>query len=103
MKYIKIPVALLLLCVLLLSGCAAPDSTQPQPSTQPETVDWESILAYSEYLEMTKQEQDAFYNSFEDPAEFFTWFDAVKAIYDAQREENHYDGGSIDIGGMSGD
>ena len=99
MKYTQMIAGLLLVCVLLIAGCTAPGETQPATQAK----DWESILAYSEYLEMTKEEQDAFYKSFEDPVEFFAWFDAVKAIYDEQREENHYDGGSIDIGGMSGD
>ncbi len=101
MKYKQIIAGILLICGLLVSGCSAQIPDQTQPETQ--AKDWQSILTYSEYLEMTKQEQDAFYSSFEDPGEFFAWFDAVKAIYDAERQENHYNGGGIDIGGMSGD
>ena len=109
-------IAIVLLC-LLLTGCSykAPPGMNTRPATQPsdgqtqastpdesQGKDWESILTYSEYLEMSKAEQDEFYNSFEDPNEFFAWFDAVKAIYDEERKENQFNGGSIDIGGMSG-
>ena len=96
---------ILLLCVMLCAGCTKPIAPETQPDTQAPTQekDWESILTYSEYLKMTKDQQDAFYNSFEDPNDFFSWFDAAKKIYDEERKENHFDGGSIDVGGKSGD
>ena len=96
--------ALLALCLLVLPGCAekdAQDETTNQSAQGNQEKDWEEILTYAEYLEMSKEEQDDFYASFEDPAEFFKWFDAVKEIYDQYREENQFDGGSIDIGDMS--
>ena len=108
----------LLLCLLVLTGCTpykAPPEINTRPATQPSTEetqtnaseesqgkDWESILTYKEYLAMSKEEQSSFYDSFEDPNEFFSWFNAVKAIYDEERKENQFEGGSIDIGGMSG-
>lgn len=106
MKKMKWIALLLALSLLVLPGCAekdAQDETTNQSAQGNQEKDWEEILTYAEYLEMSKEEQDDFYASFEDPAEFFQWFDAVKAIYDEYREENQYDGGAIDIGGMSGD
>ncbi len=110
MRNVKWIAWLLALCMLVLVGCA---SAQEEPAGSDDqavqgdqndngTKDWEEILTYAEYLKMTKQEQDDFYASFEDPMEFFQWFNAVKAIYDEERKENEFDGGSIDIGGMSG-
>lgn len=78
------------------------NETTTQPTQSEQEKYWEEVLTYAEYLEMTKEEQDDFYTSFEDPAEFFEWFDAVKASYDRYREENQFDGsGSIDLGKVS--
>lgn len=78
------------------------NETTAQPTQSEEEKYWEGVLTYAEYLEMTKEEQDDFYTSFEDPAEFFVWFNAVKASYDRYREENQFDGsGSIDLGKVS--
>lgn len=94
---------------LLLSGCAADvppvETTQPEipetTATQPteQTVNqWEQILTYAEYLEMTAEERTAFSDSFEDSAQFFEWFREVKAIYEEQRKENEMNqGGIIDM------
>ena len=78
------------------------NETTTQPTQSEQEKYWEEVLTYAEYMEMTKEEQDDFYTSFEDPAEFFEWFDAVKASYDRYREENQFDGiGSIDLGKVS--
>lgn len=113
MKKMKWIALLLVLCLLVLPGCGASDPETPAGNenqsvqgnqSENGTKDWEEILTYAEYLNMTKQEQDAFYASFEDPMDFFAWFKAVKAIYDEERKDYEFDGsGSIDIGGMSGE
>ncbi len=120
MKSTKRIVAFLAVCMLILPGCTPevnntwPDkfeTTTTDALVETTTTDapvettsnWEQILTYSEYLAMSKEEQDDFYASFETPQEFFQWFDAVKAIYDEERKENDFDGsGVIDIGGASG-
>ena len=114
MRNTKWLAAFLALCLLILPGCASEEpevidtwpgrfETTTTDAPTETTSEWEKILTYSEYLEMTKEEQDAFYASFEDPKEFFQWFDAVKAIYDEERKENDFDGsGVIDIGDASG-
>ena len=112
--------AAILLCVLLLAGCTPagdryatmntrPDYTEPnwyassEATQESESVQatspWEDILTYAEYLEMSSQERDVFYKSFESVDDFFTWLRETKAVYDARREENQLgQGGSIDMG-----
>lgn len=108
MRNVKWIALILALSLLLLVGCAPGEEVpvgsddQAVQGDQNDSKDWEELLTYAEYLEKSKEEQDAFYASFEDPMEFFEWFDAVKAIYDEERKENEFDGGAIDIGGMSG-
>lgn len=50
--------------------------------------DWEKLLSYAEYLEMTAQERSDFADSFEDSAEFFQWLDAVMEIYEQEQKED---------------
>lgn len=113
MRNTKWIVILLALSLLILPGCAAeepevidtwPGRFETTATAEPAGTEspWEEILTYAEYLEMSKEEQDAFYASFEDPKEFFQWFDAVKAIYDEERKENNFNGDDVlDLGGAS--
>lgn len=56
-------------------------------STEPGN-EWEEILTYAEYLEMTAQERSEFADSFEDSAEFFQWLQVAKAAYEQNRMDN---------------
>ena len=95
-----------LIVFTLLAGCnntKVPDEPFPTFTNGPtdptyDTVRWESILTYKEYLDMTTQERVDFSNSFENAADFHTWYAAVKAAYDAEREENQLGiNGSLDM------
>ncbi len=71
-----------------------PETTKPTLELSP----WEKILTYKQYLEMTTEERNAFYDSFEDPDEFYAWFDEVQAMYEQRRIENQLgNGGSINM------
>jgi hypothetical protein len=62
-------------------------------------------VTYEDYLAMTPDEQQAFYDSFASEDEFFAWFVEAKAAYDAAKDEEHVDvgeDGSIDIGDLVG-
>ena len=117
MKFPGILTALLALC-LLLAGCntykeppeintrppedgtseTTASTTESLGSTE-STVDWESLLTYAEYLEMSAQERSNFADSFESFDEFLQWLNTTKAIYDEQRKENEMNqGGTIDMG-----
>lgn len=72
-------------------------ATAPQPEKRPEDY------TYEEYLAMTGEEQQAFFNSFASPEAFFAWMTAAKAAYDAAQEKIEIgDGGTIDLGDLVG-
>lgn len=58
-----------------------------------------SELTYEEYLEMTPEEQQAYYLSYEKPEDFFAWLNKAKEEYEANQNDIEIGGdGSIDIG-----
>ncbi len=60
---------------------SAPDNAVPDSK-------WEELLSYAEYLQMTAQERYDFKKSFEDPADFSLWLDAVMELYEQAQKEN---------------
>ncbi|MBE6599363.1 MAG: hypothetical protein E7638_07985 [Ruminococcaceae bacterium] len=69
-----------------------PETAAPQAPADPQT------LSYEAYLYMDSAEQQAFINSFNDPAAFFAWLADAKAKYDAENPGFEIgDGGSIDL------
>jgi hypothetical protein len=57
-------------------------------------------LTYEEYLAMTPTQRSEYYNSFEDPKDYFDWFKKAKKEYDdAQDRIKIGEGGNIDLGG----
>lgn len=56
-------------------------------------------VTYADYLAMSQEEQLAYYESFEDPQDFFDWFNEEKAKYDEENKgEELPDDGNIDLG-----
>jgi hypothetical protein len=61
------------------------DTAGGEPTTDPEFPD------FAEYSAMSAEEQEAFFRSFDSPADFFVWYNAAKEKY----QEEHPD---IEIG-----
>lgn len=69
------------------------DTTEDTPENNP------TELTYEEYLAMTPEEQDAFFDQFDSFDAFSAWLSAAKAEYDKNKEEIEVgSGGSIDLG-----
>ena len=59
----------------------------PEKPTEPETAEPEKepeTLSYEAYHSMSAAEQEAHFNSFASPAEFFAWYNAAKDKYLAE-------------------
>lgn len=85
---------------------APPDVTEPNQSQQPtEPESGEKPTApdpeettYEDYLAMTPEEQEVFFDSFPSMEAFMDWHNAAKAEYEDNEEGIIVDGGNINIG-----
>ena len=78
----------LLAAMCLLSACG---TTTKEPT-------------YEEYLNMSGQEQQAWFESFEDPEAFFAWYDQGKAAYDAAQDKVEIgEDGTVDMSEIAGE
>jgi len=88
---------------------AAGETDRPSGSEKPEQPDNDKpeepgndkpdSLSYEEYMAMSPTEQQAYFQSFSNPADFFTWHNNAKAEYDANKNDIEIGaGGSIDLG-----
>ena len=74
-----------------------PEATEPEatdpPATQPTPTDPPEVsLGFAEYLEMSPEEQEDFFTSFEDPQDFFNWLNAAQKQYEETKDQ-------IEVGG----
>lgn len=80
-----------------------PGATEPDMPTQPDEDEESGVLSpaevtYEDYMAMTPEQQQAFYESFPSLQDYIDWFNAAKAAYDASKDDVVVDGGNIDIG-----
>lgn len=64
------------------------DQTQESTNSTESKID----LTYEEYLAMTKEDRQAFFESFESMDEFLIWLDAAKEAYQSSKNDNAIDG-----------
>ena len=70
--------------------------------TENENNPEDSELTYEEYIKLSEQEQTAYFNSFENPQDFFNWFQRAKAKYDEENKgQDVGEDGNIDLGGIT--
>lgn len=74
-----------------------PEATEPEatdpPATQPTPTDPPEVsLGFAEYLEMSPEEQEDFFTSFENPQDFFNWLNAAQKQYEETKDQ-------IEVGG----
>ena len=56
-------------------------------------------MTYEKYNAMSGAEQQAYFNTYSNPMDFFTWYNAAKAEYEASQERIEIGaGGTIDLG-----
>lgn len=84
-----------------------PKETVPSTgeTTQPEIGEEEDspeALTYEEYNAMGGAEQMAYFNSFANPEDFFLWYNAAKAKYEAEHPDIEIADGSINGGDIAG-
>jgi len=53
---------------------------------------------YEKYISMSPEKQQAYFESFDDPNDFFKWYNNAKAEYDKKNAANVVEGDSVDIG-----
>lgn len=68
----------------------------PEVSEEPSVSDKEKT-EYENYMEMSGEEQQKFFESYENPEDFFEWYNAAKAEYDKQNQAVVVEGGSINL------
>lgn len=52
---------------------------------------------YEKYMEMSGEEQQKIFESYENPQDFFDWYNSVKAEYDEKNQAIVVEGGSINL------
>ena len=97
--------AILMVLAMMFSIVACAETTdKPNPSSSstpstPSTPD--QPMTYEKYIAMSGAEQQAFFESFSDPAAFIAWYNTAKAAYDAAQKDNTITGdGNIDLGDL---
>ena len=77
------------------------ETTPTQDITQPEDTTAPALLTYEEYMSLSGAEQMAYYNSFDNPDDFFNWFNVAKTEYDEKQNKVHADeNGNYDLEDM---
>lgn len=75
---------------------------QPQPPVESETGEPPTApdrkTTYEEYMAMTPEQQQDFFESFPSVQAFMEWYNDAKAEYEASKDGIIIDGGDIDIG-----
>lgn len=77
------------------------EETKPTESTEPWELPEAKDVTYELYNAMTGDQQVQFYESFKNPADFFTWYNNAKAVYDAAHPDIEIDGNPIDAGDLA--
>lgn len=82
------------------TGTTTPTTpTTPVTPEKPVTPPAQEEMTYEKYNAMSGAEQQAYFNSFKNPADFFTWYNAAKAAYEASQDRIEIGaGGTIDLG-----
>ena len=65
------------------------------PSTTPDDSDEKT--EYEKYIELSGEEQQKIFESYENPQDFFEWYNKAKAEYDEKNQAIIVDGGSINL------
>lgn len=82
-----------------------PPTTVPPTTVPPTTVSAvpDVLLTYAEFMSLTPAEQQAYFLSFADYADYIAWYNQAKAEYDATKDDVTIEGGgSVDIGDIIG-
>lgn len=82
----------------------------PETPSEPDTPETPTVpfepsgeVTYEMYLAMSGEEQQAYFLTYENPADFFAWLNAGKAEYEAQNPSIEIGGdSSIDLGDLIG-
>lgn len=83
------------------------DGQTEDPTTAPgEPDDGESgnvsSITYEEYMNMSGEDQMAYFESFASVEDYFAWYNEAKAAYDKQNPPIEIEDGSIDLGELMG-
>lgn len=82
-----------------------PEATKPE-STEPESTEPEATapntdvngVSYEDYINMSPEEQMAFFNQFDSMEDFVKWYNEAKAKYDEEHGSVDVGDGDIDMG-----
>lgn len=83
------------------NGSSSSSSSSSASSSGSNADEDDGTVTYEEYIAMSGEEQQNFYNTFAKPEDFFAWYNAAKAEYDANQNYIEVDG-EIDIGDYIG-
>ncbi len=87
------------------SNGSKPDSGKEEgkgEASTPSNPAPDTSLTYAEYIAMTPDQQEAYYQSYSTFEAFSAWYLAAKKEYDANKDSNTIVDGSIDIGEIMG-
>lgn len=85
------------------TGATQPTTGGNTNTTQPTTPKDPAKVTYEDYEAMSGAEQAAFFATFTNPEDFFTWYNKAKEAYEATKDEIILDGTTpIDLGGLIG-
>lgn len=73
-------------------------SSQEDKKKEPVKVPAAGKLTYEQYISMSPEKQEEYFEKFDSEEEFFEWYRDAKAEYDENNKGNVVEGGSIDIG-----
>lgn len=74
------------------------DSGNGSSDKAPSKVPAAGKSTYEQYMAMTPEQQQKYFESFDSEKDFFDWYRKAKAEYDKKNDKNEISGGSIDIG-----
>ncbi|MBR5285012.1 MAG: S-layer homology domain-containing protein, partial [Clostridia bacterium] len=75
------------------------EETNTNTNTNTGNTSDSSKMTYEKYNAMTAAEQQAYFNTYKNPSDFFAWYNAAKAEYEASQERIEIGaGGTIDLG-----
>ena len=77
---------------------------ESDPNYQPSGPKKPDPITYEEYLAYSYADQAEYYSQFEDPSDFFAWYNAAKAEHEsANKTPELGENGELDVGDIFGD
>ena len=74
------------------------DADNDTDNDDSENDDDDGSMTYEKYVSMPAEDQQAYFETFDDPEDFFDWYNAEKEKYEQAHQGEEITDGSIDLG-----